>query len=665
MHPSKLALLALAGALWPASAGAQGLVRRLPGLGPTAFTFTNTNLVRFRGNNFDANPRDDNFGSYTLRLDMAATAAPWRLYARIDGFSPLGHDTSCPLEQASLCYLRSNYRPERVSLRYQRGDVTFELGDFYQVFGRGVTLAFRKVDPIGLDTTLRGGRFEYEHGRLTARGFAGLGNPQNLDPISLSIFPDPNDFLTGASLATRVGPDADIELSGHVVHADFERGADNARQDSVDIAGWRMEFPSLLDGNLSLYGEANVMRRQIRQGDRVSSCDGITAFAARGLGLDVGDGCDSPPSATRNGRAVYVAAQLQRGRYTVLFEWKDYTNYLLGPTENANSSPRDVARVYSTAPSLERDDQRIFTNANARGARLRIDYNRPGSPWIFTLNSVAYGWAEASNTRGEALDPWDDTEGLLTSHTYVAIRRRSRPVIAPQRPAADPSGAAAASGSQAQAAGAGGANITAGGLGGAAVTRVARGDFNLIASVGYRREFRLGTAATDPGRTPAFEAGDIKHESVQMDIDYAFPVGSNDSLELRLDHRFERNYLFDRLTGFDFNQLLGGVRGGLMLSWSHGLPLVVSVTLRWDNTTRAPEENGLFFRPFGASAQDTGGSPLLPTLYPSAEVRWNFTISNFLRLFAGMTPGGRVCSGGVCRDVPLFQGAIAELVFRI
>ena len=42
-----------------------------------------------------------------------------------------------------------------------------------------------------------------------------------------------------------------------------------------------------------------------------------------------------------------------------------------------------------------------------------------------------------------------------------------------------------------------------------------------------------------------------------------------------------------------------------------------------------------------------------------------FTLSNFIRVFGGMTPGGRVCSGGVCRDVPLFQGAVAELVLRI
>lgn len=658
MRPLSAFVLGVAVALAPSLSWAQGLVRRLPGLGPTSFSITNTNLVRFRADNFDNNPHDDNFGSYTLRLDLAANAAPWRLYARIDGFSPFGHDRSCSTEDAALCYLRSNYRPERLSLRYQRNNLTVELGDYYQVFGRGVTLAFRKVDPIGLDTTLRGARLEYERDRLTVRGFAGLGNPQNLDPISLSIFPDPNDFLTGASLATRVGPDADIELSTHVVHADFERGADARRQDSVDIAGGRVELPSLFDGNLSVYVEGNVMRRDIRQGEGVSTCDGLSAFASRSLGFSSDNAaCASAPTQTRNGRAVYAAVQYQHNRWTLLAEWKDYTNYLLGPTESANSSPRDVARVYSTAPSLERDDQRIFTNANTRGGRLRVDYALQPTPWIFTANSVLYGWAESSNSRGEALDPWDPNEGFITSHTYVAVRRRSRPVLTPSRPGEAPSGGAAS----------GSGTPAAAGMGGGAATRVARGDYNLIASIGYRREFRAGTAPTVGTLPPQFEAGDIKHEALQADFDIAFPVGANDSIELRVDHRFERNYTFDRLTGFGFGDIFSrfpAMRGGVALSWSHGLPLVVSAMLRYDNTSRAYEENGLLNVPFGQSATATS-APLLPTLYPAAELRWNFTLSNFVRVFGGMTPGGRVCSGGVCRDVPLFQGAVAELVIRL
>jgi hypothetical protein len=640
----------------PQTAAAQGLVARLPALGPTAFTFTNTSLLRYRGSNFDLNRHDDQFGSFTERLDIAATSAPWRLYLRVDGFSPFNHDRSCTEDEVSLCYLHSNYRPgsydtlgsslpERLSLRYQRGDITAEAGDFYQVFGRGLALAFRKVDPIGLDTTLRGGRLEIDRGRLTARGFMGFSNPQNLDPISLSIFEDPRDLLGGGSLSARVGPDEDIELSGHVVHTTFEALSDQQRQDNIDVAGWRVELPSLLDGALTFYGEMNILRRASRLG-RASQDDSL------------------PVSRTTNGRGVYVAAQLTRGRFTVLAEWKDYTHYLIAPTESSNSAPRDVARVYSTAPSLERDDQRIFTNANTRGGRIRVDYTVAPSPWIFTFNTVMYGWAETADSLGHELDPWDPSHGLITSHTYFALRRRSRPVARPAAStptAADPS-APARGATPAAGPSAGGVVPAAAGLGGASVTRVARGDFNLVASVGYRREFYAGSDHASGTLPPQWQAGDVKHESIQADFDLALPVGANDSLELRVDHRFERNYTADALTGFNLDQLVMGARGGVSLSWSHGLPLVVSASVRWDNTTRPIGQRGLGDEALGVVGT---GVPLLPVLFPSAEVRWNFTLSNFVRIFGGMTPGGRVCSGGVCRDVPLFQGAIAELVLRI
>ncbi len=639
----------------PAAARAEGLVLRLPGLGPTSFSFTNTSIFRYRHLNFDRNVHDDEFGSFTERLDIAVQAAPWRLYSRLDGFSPFNHDTSCTGSSSELCYLRSNWRPERVNLRYQRGDITVEAGDYYQVFGRGLALAFRKVDPIGLDTTLRGGRFELEHDRLTVRAFGGLANPQNLDPISLAIFPDPDDLLAGASLSARAGRDGDLEVSGHAVHADFERDPSVNRQDRVDVAGVRFDFPSLLDGNLTLYGEANALRREIRsrfQTDR----GGNETFAQRYTW----------------GRGVYAAAQLITGRWTLLAEWKDYTNYLVAPSQLGGSAPRDVARIYSTAPSLERDDQRIFTNANTRGARVRVDYAFASSPWILTLNSVLYGWSDHFDESGALVDPWDAVNGYVTTHTYFAVRRRSRPVVQP----GGPSGQSGANQSSAAAAAPGGASIASGGMGGGGVTRVSRGDYNLIATVGYRREFHAGTAPSQGGVEPEFHAGDIKHESVQADLDVAFPVGANDSLELRVDNRFERNYVFDRITGFDAAELVAGVRGGVSLSWSHGLPLVVTATLRWDNTSRPPGARPLFGDNLGGGAgvsawgrapdpTNPAVDPRLPTLYPSAEVRWNFSVSNFVRVFGGMTPGGRVCSGGVCRDVPLFQGAVAELVLRI
>lgn len=634
MGAHRLALLVTFGslALVSSRASAQDAT---PSTGRAALTITNTTLLGFRGNNFDRNIHDDDFASITERFDIAAQWTHWRVYARIDGFSPWNHDTSCADAQPEVCYLQSNWRPgsyspdspadyanitnllpERLSVRYHRGDVTVEAGDHYQVFGRGLTLAFRKVDPIGLDTTLRGGRFEYEHDRITVRAFGGLANPQNLDPKTLSIFQDPQDLLVGASFGARAGAFSDLELSGHAVHADFERDANAQTQDRVDVAGFRFECPSLLDGSLSLYGEADVLSRVHR-----------TSVQS--------DGSQRGPTERSWGRAIYASAQLVTGRWTLLAEWKDYTDYLVAPTMGP-ATPRDVARIYSTAPSLERDDQRLFTNANTRGARLRVDYAFESVPWILTLNSVLYGWSDHAEN-GALVDPWDSTYGYITSHTYFTVRRRSRPVVQ-QGPAQGGAGAAQGGG------------------------QVARGDYNLLASVGYRREFHAGTAGD-------FEAGDIKHESVQGEIDVAFPVGTNDSLELRLDHRFERNFTFDRITGFDLEALAQGIRGGFAVTWSHGLPLTVSAMLRWDNVSfpRPITRAQIFDAPLGVGPDPNNPrvDPLYPTLYPSAEVRWNFTINSFLRVFGGMTPGGRVCSGGVCRDVPLFQGAIGELVLRI
>ena len=99
-------LLVLSALAAPSAAGAQGIIARLPGLGPTSFSFTNTSIARFRGVNFDRNVHDDNFGSLTERLDFAMQAAPWRFYLRFDGFSPVNHDSSCTPTEADLCYLQ-------------------------------------------------------------------------------------------------------------------------------------------------------------------------------------------------------------------------------------------------------------------------------------------------------------------------------------------------------------------------------------------------------------------------------------------------------------------------------------------------------------------------------------------------------------------------------
>jgi len=49
--------------------------------------------------------------------------------------------------------------PEKVVLEYSGRSVEIKLGDFYISIGRGMVLSLRKLDELGIDTTLQGGRF--------------------------------------------------------------------------------------------------------------------------------------------------------------------------------------------------------------------------------------------------------------------------------------------------------------------------------------------------------------------------------------------------------------------------------------------------------------------------------------------------------------------------
>jgi len=55
------------------------------------------------------------------------------------------------------------------------------------------------------------------------------------------------------------------------------------------------------------------------------------------------------PTRNRYGRGIYAAAQLIRDRWTFLVEWKDYTSYILSPSQLGGATPRDVARIYGSA----------------------------------------------------------------------------------------------------------------------------------------------------------------------------------------------------------------------------------------------------------------------------------------------------------------------------
>lgn len=51
-------------------------------------------------------------------------------------------------------------RLERALLDADLGAVRLRAGDYYARVGRGMALSLRRVNPLGTDTTLRGGRLD-------------------------------------------------------------------------------------------------------------------------------------------------------------------------------------------------------------------------------------------------------------------------------------------------------------------------------------------------------------------------------------------------------------------------------------------------------------------------------------------------------------------------
>ena len=531
----------------------------LPIFGETTFNFTSTTQAQYRVQNFNANEYDDNFLSFWEKFEFGMQGEYLRLGMRLDAFLPL-LTSECPEGRETLCFYDADLRLERFSLHYERGDIAIDAVDSYAVLGRGIALALRRVDLLGVDTTLRGGQVAYDEGRVFARLLGGAVNPQNLDPQTLRIItapqdrlrrdlfsnPEQRDFLMGGEAGFRV---AGISIGAHAMTSWLGEQPGVERR-YMSVLGWRMDAPALFDGKLSFYGEINALRR-------VSELE----FAEE--------------DERESGYAIYGSAQTRLGNLALLLEWKDYHNYRVA----ASNGEGAAHRTYSAPPTLERGDERPEALHNNRGGRLQMDYGFLPGAWSLSVTGLVYGFAES-----ESVDPFD---GILVTHGFAKVQR------VPQ------------SGE--------------------------RVGWSFSLEAGYRRETYLEPDELFSDVVVNNEYATVYHATAEAGV-----VLGDHSLELLISHRDERRH-----EAFDYVEF---IRGQATLTYSFAGKLRVSPILAWNTET------------VGANT---------PSLYPGLEVRYDFLSGSFVRLYGGQTPGGLLCSGGVCRDVPPFQGATAELVLRL
>ncbi|HJL03603.1 MAG TPA: DUF6029 family protein [Polyangiaceae bacterium LLY-WYZ-15_(1-7)] len=530
------------------------------------YTITSTTVAQYRTDNFnrfdgseDSPYNDDDFLALWERLEMAVQGEQFRLTARVDGFFSLFED-ACPESFERADCIDDDLRLERFTAHVEHEGLTIDAVDSYAVLGRGIALSMRRVDILGVDTSLRGGQVAYDRDRVFVRVLGGAANPQNLDPQTLLIRREPvdrlrgspfsepgeRDWIVGGEAGVRLGADADVELGVHGQRVWFARNEVAERRTTVDVAGWSLSLPALADGKLTLYGELNALQRR-RDNDLIEDEEST-------------------------GYAVYAQAQLQLGSLTVLTEWKDYSNYIVAETNRT----AQTHRIYSAAPTLERDAERPRALYNTRGGRLQVDYGFLPGPWSLSVNALVYGHAE-----DEDVDPFD---GILVTHGYARIQKVNDAV------GEDEIG----------------------------------WTFEVVG--GARRESYLQSPFADVNKW------ELDWRVFHVQVDAGLVIGRH-SLEMTFIHRDER------LRNF---ALVDYERGQLAFTYSWAGKLRVSPVLNWNTENR---DN--------------------PAFYPGIEARYDFLEGSFLRLFYGRTPGGRICSGGVCRDVPPFEGGIAEVVLRI
>ncbi|MBL6974881.1 MAG: TlpA family protein disulfide reductase [Deltaproteobacteria bacterium] len=274
----------------------------------------------WRRSNFDVTG-DGDLGGVVTRVEPQVRYGRYAVSARMDG-GLLGDDRTGAA---------GDLRLERFQVDLDFDWVRIRAGDHYVQFGQGMSLSLRRLDSLGTDTSLRGGRLDFESGMFRAKVVGGVINPQNFDPIEMRVVGDLEDWLTG--LEMKVVPNRNLEFGAYAVAA----GLPDASLDGRDVL-WAVGGGS----TAMSFGKVRV-----------------SAEGAAGLRQGIASDDETPWGVTGS-----LSSDL--GPVTWLVEGKCYRHWNLGRP--------DRVLAYHEPATLERPDQQIPGNEDSHGWRTRLDW---------------------------------------------------------------------------------------------------------------------------------------------------------------------------------------------------------------------------------------------------------------------------------------------------
>lgn len=622
--PSPLIASACGLFLWICSRSARGVDVGNLGDNQAQVDVTETSIIAQR---FDARdhelPQDTGWGTWINRLNAMLRWGRWTAGLRLDSSVfwrrpidnpnfpdlPTGEQNQIGADNESR-YKNSIY-PAKLWIAYVSRTIEVTAGDAYVQFGRGLTLSMRKLDELGIDTTLRGVKVQVQDDPFALVAVAGFANPARIDEATGRVLFPTSDIASSDRSAAVFGSDRivglDLQagrglaltLSTHVVH--FTRCApyrydangnvvtdfwtdpvavtfgtcdrnDTARWlgqlgnvpptlDATEITqvGQTLEAPTLW-GHGKLYIEAAA---QQRHGD----------VAAYDQNVD--------------GNALYGALSLYAPSVALTLEVKSNRNFYVVPASIDPKRAGELSIVaYSFLPPVETfnmiDTEGTGNNACVNGGRLRADLNLGDNLMVYAQGIAAHTQSEQTNGGCDAL-----------GHTRSAF----------------------------------------------AASTVQDRVWDGLGGLELYFDGKLSHAfAWFGARDDTRDSGDWFYREQHLEYSIVKYLGGAWSLELHGRHRRRR----------EDNQNVDPVTY-VSQSWTEGENYVaLKIGQKW-----------VFTQGFEYTTL-TGQPPY----YFNGAVFYKFTSSSNVRVFVGQQRGAFRCASGVCRYFPPFEGARAEVTLR-
>jgi hypothetical protein len=352
---------------------------------------------------------DDDYTEWINRLNVTASWASWQAGVRFDTATYLQRPNTAALvasgdlapsaKQAADVALSYRYRdqylvsylPSKLYVTYAKPTFELTLGDAYVSFGRGLVLSMRKIDELGVDTSLQGGRAVGRLGGLTITAVAGLSNPGRVDEATATALRDP-DVNSAAGYLDSWSRDAIVGLRGEArlgTSSIAIQASDVHRRD--DIAGnlGISGDPTLLAQDVSAAG-ASVAVPKIAESVPINLYSEV-AFQHRAWFDE-----STYKNLEKDGLAAYLSASLTEGAVTATFEGKHYRSYY---PVHLNADPSNFgafkAVQYNAPPTVERITQdSLFDNSCVTGGRFRVDVRATKSLIAYASGAYFANWSE-------------------------------------------------------------------------------------------------------------------------------------------------------------------------------------------------------------------------------------------------------------------------------